>query len=355
MRRKPAHRRTPVQPTSRLKRVIRTRWFRIACVPLVLTILWFAADWGGNALFPVRQDYNFGTSFSIKRSTGFGLDWKVNFTALLDDLKIRQFRLMSYWDLGEPTPGHYDFRDLDWQVSEAAKRGASVSLSIGLRQPRWPECYQPTWADAISQTERNTTLERYITAVIKHYEHNSTIQSWQLENEALNSSFGTCGPVDRTFLRHEASLVKGLTTKPLIMSLSDQYGYPLNAPIPDVFGFSIYRIVYDGRGFYINFSTPLWYHRLRAAILTAIWHKPVIVHELQLEPWGPADIPKLSVDEQNKSMSIDQIHSNIRFARQLGTDDVYTWGSEWWYWRKEKLHDPSVWNAVREEINDSRK
>ncbi|HEX4662276.1 MAG TPA: hypothetical protein VH144_01545, partial [Candidatus Saccharimonadales bacterium] len=278
-----------------------------------------------------------------------------NFTALLDDLKIRQFRLMSYWDLSEPTPGHYDFRDLDWQMNEAAKRGAKVTLSLGLRQPRWPECHQPGWADSLSKDQRNTDLKAYITAVVHRYENNPALQSWQPENEALNDWFGTCGPSDRTFLRQEFALIQSLTKKPILASLSDQWGYPLNAPIPDEFGFSIYPIVYDHHGFYVNFATPVWYHRLRAAILTTIWHKPVFIHELQLEPWGPADIAKLSIAEQNNSLSVDQLHKNIRQARQIGPDDIYTWGSEWWYWRKEKMHDPSIWEAVRQEIVDSRK
>lgn len=347
--------------TSRPKKSINSRrslfkrwWFWTFGPILLLIFLWFGADWAGNTFYPVRQHYNFGTSFSIKRAEGFGLDWKANFSSLLDDLKIRNFRLMSYWDLGEPQRGQYNFTDLDWQVNEAAKRGAKVSLSLGLRQPRWPECHQPTWTNDLSQQEFMVALKNYLVTVVSRYEKNPTVESWQLENEALNEWFGKCGKPDRNLLRQEVDIVKNLSNKPLFMSLSDQWGYPLNAPIPDEFGFSIYPIVYDPRGFYINFATPTWYHRLRAMILTTVWHKPVFIHELQLEPWGPDDISKLSIDEQNKSMSIDQIHRNIRTARQIGVDSVYTWGSEWWYWRKEKLHDPSIWQAVQQEVNDSR-
>jgi hypothetical protein len=29
---------------------------------------------------------------------------------------------------------------------------------------------------------------------------------------------------------------------------------------------------------------------------------------------------------------------------------VDLWGAEWWYWRKVKMNDPSLWNAAREEV-----
>lgn len=340
-----------------ISRLLKPWWAKVIAVLISLVILWFGAGWAGDTFFPVRHDYNFGTSFSIKRAEGFGLDWKTNFTALLDDLKIRKFRLMSYWDTGEPTPGNYNFGDLDWQISEAAKRGAKVTLSIGLRQPRWPECFQPDWATRLIKSARDQALLNYIRTVINRYENNSTVESWQLENEAYNTWFGICGPVDDERIHREFDMVKSISHKPLTMSLGDQYGLPIRQPTADAFGYSVYRIVYDrsGPGFYVNLSTPLWYHKLRAFVLTAIWHKPLFIHELQLEPWGPADIRRMPISEQDKSMSVEQVHSNIRFARQIGFDDVYTWGSEWWYWRKEKLHDPSIWNAVQQEINDSKK
>jgi hypothetical protein len=102
---------------------------------------------------------------------------------------------------------------------------------------------------------------------------------------------------------------------------------------------------------YIVYPTPIWYHRLRAAIITAYSGKPIIIHELQMEPWGPVDFKDLSIEEQNKSMSTDQISKSFRFARQTGIKEMYLWGGEWWYWRKVG-GDPSVWEKVRAELKN---
>ncbi len=94
---------------------------------------------------PVKNP-TYGLSFSVKYSQELGLNWRENYIALLDDLDFDALRLKSYWDLHEPENDVYRFEDLDWQMDEAAKRGMTVSLAIGLRQPRWPECHQPGWA-----------------------------------------------------------------------------------------------------------------------------------------------------------------------------------------------------------------
>jgi hypothetical protein len=65
--------------------------------------------------------------------------------AIFSDLKIRHIRLVSYWKDIETSPGEYDFSKLDWQFDMANKYGAKVSLAMGMRQPRWPECHEPSW------------------------------------------------------------------------------------------------------------------------------------------------------------------------------------------------------------------
>ena len=114
-------------------------WHWLLWVLFGLLLLSVTARWWNPIVFPPVRDPVLGVSFSQKRATELGLDWKANYTALLDDMHVPTFRLMSYWDLHEPVRGQFDFSSLDWQISEAAKRGATVSLAIGLRQPRWPE------------------------------------------------------------------------------------------------------------------------------------------------------------------------------------------------------------------------
>jgi hypothetical protein len=323
---------------------------------ILLSLLWVFIGWLSFVITPARDTYTFATSFSVKQSSQLGLDWKDNYTALLDDLEIRQFRLMSYWDDGEPTRGEYKFDDLDWQMDEAAKRGAKVSLAIGLRQPRWPECHEPTWATTLSKEEWKQELYDYIEVVVKRYNNHPALETFQLENEALAWWFGDCRESpDPVRIKEEFDLVKTWTDKPVWMSLSDQYGLSVNPPIPDGYGYSLYLYVYNSilPGTYVNPSPPVWFHRVRAAAIDGMHNKPFYLHELQLEPWGPQEIKKLSEEEQNITMSPEQITYNLQYARKIGFDQVYTWGSEWWYWRKIN-GAPGVWEAIRTEIKDSR-
>lgn len=305
--------------------------------------------------FPVPNP-SYGVSFSIKYAEELGLDWKETLTASLDDLGFRRFRMMSYWDLHEKEPGKYDFADLDWQLDEVAKRGGTVSLGLGLRQPRWPECHQPQWAKDIYGTDKwQPAMDEYITQVVKRYKAHPAIESWQLENEALNNWFGECeGAIDRGRLLHEIELVKQLDTQhPLIMSLSDQHGLPLGEPTPDIYGFSVYRVVYNDKGpfhFYLTYPTPIWYHRMRVKLINWIKQRPVMIHELQVEPWGPTATKDMSLEEQERSMSLEQAKENIEFARKIYREDIFTWGVEWWYWRKTKFNDGQLWEMMKAEI-----
>jgi hypothetical protein len=306
---------------------------------------------------PVKNP-NLGVSFSRERSEELGLDWKANFTALLDDMQLKHFRLMSYWSSHEKTRGQFDFSDLDWQVDQAAKRGAKVDIVLGLRQPRWPECWEPDWAYNLKGNDWKQAMYAYMEVVVNRYKNNPAVQNWQLENEAVNNWFGTCGAPDRERLNEEYALVKKLDpSRNIRMSLSDQHGLPINKPVPDEYGFSVYRVVWNTFSpmhFYIVYPTPIWYHRLRAVVIEWIQHRPIYIHELQMEPWGPKDTKELTIAEQDQSMSPSQIHKSMKFARQIGAKDIDMWGGEWWYWRKVHWNDPSIWNAVKQEVTNAR-
>lgn len=338
--------------------IVHSRWFLwTAGILTGLIVLILLDPFTSPVLFPAVKDPNYGVSFSAKRARELDLDPQAAFTELLDDLKIRRYRLMSYWDEHEKERGNLDFTELDWQMDEAAKRGAKVSLGLGLRQPRWPECHQPAWALGLKGNAWKQALYAYMEIVVKRYENHPALESWQLENEAVNQWFGTCDAPDVERLNEEFNLVKSWSKKPVWMSLSDQHGFPINPPHPDRYGFSVYRLVWNEKihpkNNYLLYPTPTWYHRMRAAIIKLYTGKSIFIHELQLEPWGPVDTKFLTIEEQNLSMSPQRIHDNIFFARLIGEKDIYMWGSEWWYWRK--IHgDPSVWEAIRHEMATQR-
>lgn len=130
----------------------------------------------------------------------FGLDPKQTLNAMLSDLKLKQVRLVSYWEDIEPSPGVYDFSSLDWQFAMANKYGVKVSLAIGMRQPRWPECHVPTWVDITDKESWRPQLNQFMSSVVNHYKNDPALQDYELENEFFMKVFGKCTDFDRSRL-----------------------------------------------------------------------------------------------------------------------------------------------------------
>lgn len=288
----------------------------------------------------------FGVSFSLKQCRNLGLDTTETLGWLLHQAGFRRFRLMSYWDEHEKAPGKLGFKALDAQIKQISEAGGLITLCLGARQPRWPENHWPEWAWQLTKPERETALLRYIEATVKRYRGNRAVISYQLENEALLKQFGERPEVDRRRLRKEFDLVKALDPdKPIMMSTSTSWGIPLRRPIPDEVGFSYYQVIYGKNGYGTAWHTPRL-HRTRRRLIGLLKHRPVFIHELQLEPWGPTAIWKMPAGEQDKSMSPRQIARNVALAKKVGVYPIDLWGGEWWYWR-HRQGDRSIWQAVQ--------
>ena len=307
--------------------------------------LWYQHSQAGKA-------YDLGVTFIPSYASYLGVDPHETLAAIIGDLGVRQFRFTSYWNEIEPTPGHYDFSTLDWEMAAAEKAGAKVSLAIGLRQPRWPECHAPGWVNtAAPAAQWQPALEQYMTAVINRYKTSPSLASYQLENEFYNS-FGDCHNFDRSRLADEFALVKQLDpTHPVIISRSDNYsGFALGKPRADITGISIYRRVYSPwvRG-YFTYPFPSWYYAFLAGAQQLLTGTPSVIHELQTEPWPPhgQNILNTRLSEQNKTFDAARLKSTAAFAKQTGIRHIDLWGAEYWYYRMQVLHDPSVWNTAK--------
>jgi hypothetical protein len=286
----------------------------------------------------------YGISFSLKQCRNFGVDGHAVLSWLLEQ-GWRRFRLMSYWDEHEKQPGNYDFGELDWQIGQIAAAGGKITLCLGARQPRWPENHWPDWAWQTTKELRGQALLAYITQVVERYRNNPAVISWQLENEALLKSFGRRAEVDRKRLRREFAAIKQLdSSRPLIMSTSTAWGIPIRRPLPDIVGFSYYQTVYGRSGYHRTMHRP-WLIRLRKLLVRITINRPVFIHEMQLEPWGPTAIWKMTVEEQDKSMSPEHIRQNLAVARKVKAPPTDLWGAEWWYWRTLQ-DDDTIWQAV---------
>lgn len=293
--------------------------------------------------------HKWGASLSQKECKAWGIDIFETLSLAVDDLNIRQFRLMSYWDEIEKKPGKYDFKQLDKLMNLAAKKGAEVSLSIGLRQPRWPEVHEPAWANQLRTEDYKKwelKLSKFIKAVVERYKNHPALNSWQLENEALNRSFGVNGDFNRARLRRELNLVKKLdSSHPVIMSTSNSFALPVRRPRPDYFGFSWYTIQHKNDKYSESVFGPLHYI-LRGWVIKLITGRSVFIHELQCEPWGTKANTEMSIKEMNDSMNVERLKFNMNSAKKSKLSPYFMWGLEWWYAMKLKRED-RWWGAVR--------
>jgi hypothetical protein len=298
------------------------------------------------------QRFKMGVTFIPAYAASLGVDPQAAMDALIDDVGVRQFRLTSYWNQIEHTEGQYDFTELDWQFKKAEATKATISLAIGLRQPRWPECHVPDWAADKQVADIQPQLDAYISAVVNRYKNSPSLGNYQLENEFFND-FGECTDFNRERLKHEYNLVKKLDSKhPIIVTKSNNFPVAATGqPQPDIVGISIYRRVWDANitKNYMNYPLPAWYYGANAGVQKILTGKDSVVHELQMESWPPNGkfIANISVEEQNKSMNASMFAERINFAKSTGMRSADLWGAEWWYYRKIVEKDPSLWNEAK--------
>lgn len=298
-----------------------------------------------------------GVSFIPAYAESLGLDAQKTMDALIRDVGVRHFRLVSYWDQLEPAPGQYDFSLLDWQFEKAEAAHATVTLAIGLRQPRWPECHMPTWALGKQTAEWQPRLQDFIAAVVDRYKDSPALESYQLENEFFLRAFGLCTNFDRERLVAEYDLVKQLDPKrPVIVSRSQNaIGISLYDPRPDELGISIYKRTWGSPpGRYVEYPFPAWYYGFIAGMQQIVTGRNTMVHELQAEAWPPngKSIPETPLAEQNKSFDAERFRDRVEYGKATGMRDIYLWGAEYWYYRLVVLGDDSVWNVARDAFHE---
>ncbi len=335
-------------------------WTKLGCWILAILIVFVGSAYGIAQWYIISQrhkEFKFGATFIPSYARYFDLEPQSTLQAMIDDLGIHHFRLVSYWDEIEKTPGTYDFSELDWQFQKVANAGGTVSLAIGLRQPRWPECHMPKWAENTPKEQWYPQLKTFIGKVVERYKDHPSLDTYQLENEYFLKAFGICPDHSRDRLVDEFNYVKRLDNNtPVIVTRSNNaLGWPLYAPIPDISGVSIYKRVWDKTitKRYFEYPFPAWFYAFLAGGTKILIGKDLIVHELQAEPWGPdKGITEISIEEQNKSLSPKRLTDRIKYGKATGMREIDLWGVEMWYWRKVKLHDDSLWQAGKAAIRE---
>lgn len=281
------------------------------------------------------QEVKFGVTFSSHYAKYLKLDWQKTYLQTLDDLKIRNFRVPSYWDILEPELDRYDFSEVDFMLNEAGKRGAKVILVVGARQPRWPECHIPVWAKKLNISDRQQQTLEFIQKVVERYQDYPSVWAWQVENEPLLWYFGKgCDAFDNKFLQKEVALIRSLSNKPAIVTDSGELGsWIIPMQFSDIFGTTLYRKVYDKYLGYITYPLPPYFYSLKSRLVKNIFapgNQKTIVVEFQSEPWL-ANGNFVPVAGQSQLFTIDQFKNYTNFAQKTGFEEVYLWGAEWWY------------------------
>lgn len=317
---------------------------------LLLVVLFFATSF---ILERPAKDIAYGASFSKFHSDELKLDWKKVYLALLDDLKIRNFRFSAHWPNTEPREGKFNFSELDFQMQEAQKRDASVIFAVGRRLPGWPECHEPDWIVGKDQEYINQRVLSYIQTTVNRYKGYENIRYWQVENEPFLGFFASshCGNLDENFLKSEIALVKKLDpSRQVLVTDSGEFGTWYRAyQDGDVFGTSMYLYVW-WRNFLgpIRYPiTPLFFWAKKATVNVLYGQKPSILIELSAEPWLLQPIIDTQMSVILDRMGIDKFNNMIDFASKTGFHDQYLWGAEWWYWMKEQGH-PEFWDRARQ-------
>lgn len=298
-----------------------------------------------------------GVSFIPDYAQSLGVDPKATIDALLN-IGVRHFRLVSYWSDVEAVPGQYDFSQLDWQFKEAEANHAKIILTVGLRQPRWPECHAPNWVNINAPDNQwQPQLEAYMQKVVERYRNSPSLQSYQLENEYFLGGFGICTNFNRARLVSEYNLVKRLDSRhPIIVGRSNNaLGFPVGQPQPDEFSISIYKRIWDAgvTGRYLEYPFPAWFYGFIAGTQKILNHRDMMIAELQAEAWPPngQSIKQVSLAEQNKSLNVERLKDRFDYGRATGMHQIELWGAEYWYYRDQVLHDPSLWQVAQQEFS----
>lgn len=306
------------------------------------------------------NNFTYGVSFSRFHSEELGLDWKETYLAILNDLGVKNFRFSAHWPMVEPEEGVFNFEELDFQIEEAKKAGASVILAVGRRLPGWPECHEPEWLNNQRQITNDQQLKefkqerilRYIKAVINRYKDYDNITAWQVENEPYLTFFSrsTCGKLDEEFLKKEISFVKQLDpSRQIMVTDSGEFGLWYEAyQRGDIFGTSMYLYIWNRIIGPFRYPIIPAFFRIKNNLISLVYGtKPSLVIELSAEPWLLQPIANTPIEIQLSRMDINKFNEMIDFSSKTSFDTFYLWGAEWWYWMKLKDH-PEFWDRAKQ-------
>lgn len=292
-----------------------------------------------------KQSIRYGITYSTIYAGYLGLDPIATYHDLVENLGVRVVRLPVYWSEIEPKKDVYDWNQLDDLVKYSEAHQVKLTLAIGHKVPRWPECFIPGWALKISDTDQQKDVLNMIRSVVSRYHDSRAVEKWQIENEPF-LPFGVCQQMSETDVKEEITLVHSMDTRPVQMTASGEMEpWGSSAHMSDVFGISLYRITWNNLFGYFTYPLSPLFYRVRALPILASG-KQMIVSELQAEPWFSEDLKDQSVSYWYSVFTAEDLAENVRFAKDVGFSEVDLWGAEWWVYLKQHGED-RLWNEAK--------
>ncbi len=298
-----------------------------------------------------REGIQFGVTFSTVMARQLGLEPRKVFDAIVDDLGVKKIRLPVYWSDIEKEPGNFDFGDYDYFIKKSEIRGAKITLAIGRKLPRWPECFIPEWAVFLEEREFEEYLSKALREIITRYRGNTAVERWQIENEPFHTFGAGCAnqQISADTVDKEIALVRSLDNRPVMLTDSGEQGiWSSSLKRVDLVGISMYYQVWNDLFRVVYFPFGPGFYKLKAELFSRLYPgKKIIVSELQAEAWGPDLLPGYNPEFQKGLFDAARFREIIRRALRAGFDENYLWGAEWWFWLKEIQKDSSLWEEAK--------
>lgn len=296
-----------------------------------------------------RHSVDFGISFNQYHAEHLGLDWRQAYEAMLDELQPEYIRIAAMWNEIEGYEGERYFDNVDFMMDKAAAYGTRVTLVVGQKAPRWPECHVPEWTQTISTYEDK--LLAYVSDVVQRYKNHDALELWQVENEPfIKFRFGDCAGFREDLVQKEIDLVRQLDEVHWVMvtDSGELSTWRQASKAGDIFGSTLYRVVRTPGGHIVTYDwLPASFYRYKARLFGVPIEK-FFIAELQAEPWftdmQPQDTP---LEEQAETMDLDRMKKHVDYVSRIGVRRTYLWGVEWWYWMKTTQEEDSYWDYIK--------
>lgn len=287
-----------------------------------------------------------GVTFSYRYAEYLGLNWRDAYTATLDELGVKRLRVPMHWDHAEVVDDVYTTEQIDWILDEAVKRDAQVTLVVGMKVPRWPECYIPDW---VSDENLTAELLEYVAFVVDRYKAHPAIAAWQVENEPF-LTYGDCPTPEPARIKQEVDLVRDLDPRhPIVMTMSGEFeAWVSVSRVADVVGTSLYRSAWNDILGPAAFPYPAALYRVQR-FAADLFADKVIVSELQMEPWFSGG--GRTTETKSVPFTVQTFVDNLSFVHRAGFEEVWLWGVEWWYFVRQE-GDHSLWNVAQDAFKE---